>query len=60
MNGSHTNGTLLGEADRCQGCGEVICDRHERKAQHEAHDGGWDFHNMVQRVTVTEVPNPAA
>jgi hypothetical protein len=47
--------SLLGEADRCQGCGEVICDRHQRPAQAEPHDGGWDFHNMIPRVTVTEV-----
>lgn len=60
---ARADGTPLSEADRCAGCGEIVCDRHERKPQPfpattstppERHDNGWDWHNMVQRVTVTE------
>lgn len=56
LRATHEDGQLLTESDRCSGCGEVICDRHQRRAQKASHTQGWDWHNYVQRVVVTEVP----
>jgi hypothetical protein len=54
-----SDGTPLGEDDRCLGCGEIICDRHAHPPQPEPHEEGWDYHayhgEQRRRVRVTEV-----